>query len=292
MNNSPCAGFDDWLLAAKLLGRPCITHARGPWFAPRSAIGRWLTRRFDRVIAISRHIAADMAANGVPRGRLRQVYDGIDTARWRSSVRRPPEEVRESIGVGERELLVLMVGHIKQWKGQHVAVEALEHLEPQVLGRLRLVFVGEAPADELEYEARLRRTVAAGGLERRVTFLGARDDVPDLMNAADIVLHASTTPEPFGLVVVEAMALGKPVIAARLGGPTEIVDRCSGLLFDPTEPSELARALATIADDPLLREELGAAARTRTAEFELASNVAGVEAVYSEVLGAPTARSR
>jgi glycosyltransferase involved in cell wall biosynthesis len=121
-----------------------------------------------------------------------------------------------------------------------------------------------------------------------VAFLGERSDVPDLTNAADLVLHAATKPEPFGLVLLEAMALGKPLVAANLGGPVEIVTPESGMLFDPGVPAELARILEQLVTDADLRRRLSDGALLRVQDFSLDQTVAGVQAVYAELLpGAP-----
>jgi glycosyltransferase involved in cell wall biosynthesis len=125
-----------------------------------------------------------------------------------------------------------------------------------------------------------------------VHFLGARGDVPDLMNAADVVIHASTVAEPFGLVVVEAMALGRPVIASKLGGPGEIVAPGTGWTFDPTEPRQLARCIEEALGDPARAREVGRAAIERANAFSIEATVAGVERVYTEVLGASALEAR
>jgi glycosyltransferase involved in cell wall biosynthesis len=105
------------------------------------------------------------------------------------------------------------------------------------------------------------------------------------MRAADAVLHASIRPEPFGLVVVEAMALGRAVVASRLGGPSEIVSEGTGLLFDPSRPEELSFLLAQLHEQPALRARLGAAGRERARTFDVSRTVEGVERCYSELLG-------
>ena len=99
----------------------------------------------------------------------------------------------------------------------------------------------------------LHALAARHGLTGQVHLLGSRDDVPALMNAADAIVHASVQPEPFGLVVVEAMALGKPVVASNLGGPSETVTPGTGLLFDPDDPAALAHQLQAVLDQPSLR---------------------------------------
>jgi glycosyltransferase involved in cell wall biosynthesis len=126
--------------------------------------------------------------------------------------------------------------------------------------------------------------VADGSLGDRVAFLGQRDDVPDIMSAADVVLNASTAPEPFGLVVVEGMAVGRPVVATRHGGPAEIVTPGAGLCFDPGSPEELGSLLATLLESPELRASLGKGALARAADFPVSRAVAGVERVYDELL--------
>jgi glycosyltransferase involved in cell wall biosynthesis len=136
----------------------------------------------------------------------------------------------------------------------------------------------------------LEATVKRGGLADHVTFLGSRDDVPDLLNASDIALHASVRPEPFGLVVVEAMSLGKAVVAANTGGPAEVVDRSSGITFDPTAPAQLGEVLTSLVRDPMRRVELGKGALQRAEQFTARRYAAGVHRVYDRVLFAKRER--
>ena len=115
-------------------------------------------------------------------------------------------------------------------------------------------------------------------------FLGWRQDTPDYVNAADICIHASVSPEPFGLVILEAMVLGRPLIASNRGGPAEIITPECGLLFDADRPVELADHLATLAGDPGLRQCFGLMTQRRAAEFSLPANVTANVEVYRSVL--------
>jgi glycosyltransferase involved in cell wall biosynthesis len=112
----------------------------------------------------------------------------------------------------------------------------------------------------------------------RAHFLGFRADVPELMRASDAVVHASVYPEPFGRVIVEGMLAGRPVIATRAGGVTEIVDDDTGVLVPPNDAGALARAIESIAGDPGHAAAMAArgAARARK-EFSIAAMVRGVE---------------
>jgi glycosyltransferase involved in cell wall biosynthesis len=286
LNNSPGVGFDDWLPAARLVGIPCVCHLRGA-FGPRGRIAQALQGRFDAVLAVSRWLGEAAVAAGLPASRIRVVYDGVDRAALRAALRRPAPEVRAELGLGPEDMGVLLAGHLRRWKGQHVAIEALRQLAPGPRGRIRLLLAGASPPEEAAYRAALEAAVREAGLAGRVRFLGQRKDLPDLMRAADVVLHTSVRPEPFGLVVVEAMALGRPVLASRLGGPAEILSEGAGLLFDPSKPEDLARLLQQLLEQPALRARLAAGAEERAEAFDVRRTVAGVQGCYEALLGLP-----
>jgi len=115
---------------------------------------------------------------------------------------------------------------------------------------------------EPEYFEELKRNAISLGLADRVRFTGFRTDVPRLMAACDVVCHTSRVPEPFGLVVLEAMVLGRPVVATEGGGPSEIIaSDADGILVPPEDPGALARAMIALIDDPERRRTLGARGR-------------------------------
>jgi glycosyltransferase involved in cell wall biosynthesis len=151
--------------------------------------------------------------------------------------------------------------------------------------RLQVFFVGSAPAGACNYRDSLEATIRSCGLEGCARLLGQRDDVAELMNASDLVLHASTLSEPFGLVVIEGMSLGKPVLASRLGGPSEIFSDGDGLTFDPASPGDLARQLTRLVEAPELRRTIGRAARERARAFGVESTVKKIQRVYASLLG-------
>ena len=115
---------------------------------------------------------------------------------------------------------------------------------------------------------------------------GARDDVPACLDAMDVAIHASVVPEPFGRVLIEAMALGRAVIAPREGGPLAVVvDGETGLLVAPRDADALADALATLLADPARRVAMGHAGRSRVdAVFDIRHHVAAMEALFEDVL--------
>jgi glycosyltransferase involved in cell wall biosynthesis len=126
--------------------------------------------------------------------------------------------------------------------------------------------------------------IETSNLGECVGFLGSRTDVADLYSAADLALHASTTPEPFGLVVPEAMALNCAVVAASIGGPAEVITPGTGFLCDPSQPVQYSRAIEQLVRDDSLRHAIAAAGPARASHFSIERTVAGTERAYQRAL--------
>jgi glycosyltransferase involved in cell wall biosynthesis len=179
-------------------------------------------------------------------------------------------------------LVIAMVGRLAPWKGQHLFLEAFARAVPD--GEARAVVVGGALFGEDDYEASLRAQLAQLDLVDRVEMTGHVDDVDPYYRGADILVHASTTPEPFGQVLVEGMGAGLPVVAAAAGGPTEIVTHeVDGLLYAPGDVGALAAALRRLVGDEILRRRLGDAAVTSAARYAPGTIGPRTEAVYRSV---------
>lgn len=180
-------------------------------------------------------------------------------------------------------LRVGMVGRLARWKGQHVFLAAFAQAFPQ--GEEQAVLVGGALFRDDGYEAELRALVKTLGLDRRVEFRGHCDDVDSELQFLDVFVHASVTPEPFGRVIVEAMAAELPVIATRAGGPMELIDHDrTGILVTPGSVPELSAALRRLAASPPLRARLAKAACAATTDFSEERVVNGVMGVYRQVM--------
>jgi glycosyltransferase involved in cell wall biosynthesis len=177
-----------------------------------------------------------------------------------------------------------IVGRLAEWKGQHVTVESFAQAFPD--GDAELWLIGEAMFGEVAYADRLRRQVASLGLGDRVELRGFRADVWAELAQLDVLVHASTSPEPFGQVVIEGMAAGLPVIAAAPGGPAEImIDGVDGLLTPSGSVDALAAALRRLAGDPELRDRLGRSARTAAGRYTPARTAQGLLDVYGQMAG-------
>ncbi|MBE8990661.1 glycosyltransferase family 4 protein [Nostoc sp. LEGE 12450] len=165
-----------------------------------------------------------------------------------------------------------VVGHFSRlapWKGQHILIDALAKCPPEVT----VILVGDALFGEQDYVKQLHQQVADLGLENRVKFLGFRSDIPQLMAACNLVAHTSTSPEPFGRVIVEAMLCGKPVVAAKAGGVMELVEHgLNGFLVAPGEPQELAQVIITCLQETEITATIANNARTTASRrFDVAT---------------------
>jgi L-malate glycosyltransferase len=280
------------LAAVRAPGVAKVVHVRDclPRGAVSDATMRLIGATATTVIANSRHTAEAVRAVA-PRARLAVVHSAVDLARFDPTLI-DRDRIRASLGrAGERALLLGVVAQLTPWKGQDTAVRALELLRDDGVDA-HLLLVGSAKFlaratrhDNAQYVERLRAMIAAAGLSDRVSWLGERDDVPELLRALDVLLLPSTE-EPFGRAVVEAMAMEVPVLATNVGGPVEIVrDGQDGRLLPPGEPQAWASALSELAASERLRAEMGRAGRARAREeFGLERHVATVLDVYARAL--------
>jgi glycosyltransferase involved in cell wall biosynthesis len=178
--------------------------------------------------------------------------------------------------------LVGVFGRLTPWKGQHMLIRALASL-PGV----HALFVGEALFKEDVYAASLRTLAKDLGVADRTHFTGFRSDIARLMSAMDVVAHTSTSPEPFGRVIVEAMLARRPVIATAAGGAAEIISHGhDGVLVPPGSPKLLAAAIADLLANPgKAREMAERGYETALSEFSLNTFLNGVDQVASEAAG-------
>ncbi|MBW4557523.1 MAG: glycosyltransferase family 4 protein [Trichormus sp. ATA11-4-KO1] len=168
------------------------------------------------------------------------VYNGFEVKNYQTA-ESDISHLQQQLGLQGK----FVVGHFSRlapWKGQHILIAALAQCPPEVTA----ILVGDALFGEQDYVQQLHQQVAAMGLENRVKFLGFRTDIPQLMAACDLVAHTSTSPEPFGRVIVEAMLCGRPVVAAKAGGAMELVENeINGFLVTPGASQELAQVINT-----------------------------------------------
>jgi len=276
LGNGVRANFDG-VLACLVTGTPIVCHVKG--FEKYGLRERWAGRRTRTLICMTQAILDYCRARGVEGSDSRVVYDAVDEAWLRPG--RSPLEVRAELGVPDDATCLGLVGNIQEWKGQRVLVDAMCELvktEPKVCA---LLIGGVHRAGE-EYAVELRRQVEELGLSAQVRFTGFREDVVDVMNALDVVVHASVRPEPFGRVILEGMLLGKPVVATAAGGVPELIeDGRTGYLVPPGDARALASCLKSVLSDMGAAVAVGERGRQwARGRFSLSRQVGEMKEVY------------
>jgi glycosyltransferase involved in cell wall biosynthesis len=190
--------------------------------------------------------------------------------------------------------IVVWCGRLQRWKGAHIFLEAAALVKRQVPEARFLVVGGALFGLDSEYEHHLRGLAKTLELNDCLRFTGYATDVRPYLSVAEFVVHSSIKPEPFGLVILESMSLGTPVVAAAEGGPAEIVEHeATGLLVPPRDPHLLASAMVRLIGDDRLREAMGVAARKRAREvFSMPRMLQKIESVYCRLIDSVTPASR
>jgi glycosyltransferase involved in cell wall biosynthesis len=267
----------------------------GGWAARRAGRPAVVTRRMDRPIpvgwrtnqiymrgsartaAIAPSIAAQLIAGGVAAERVVVIPSAVDPTRV--TPRRARAVVRAELGAAASDLVLLALASLVRRKGIDLLLDALSALGARGL-RPRVWIAGDGPE-----RAALMAQATGLGLDPQVGWLGVRDDVADLLTAADVFVLPSRA-EGLGVAALEAMAAGCPVVASAVGGLGEAVRQAGGgVLVPPGDAVALADGLSTVLHEPALRAELAARGPAGVAAgFSAASMVASYERLYAAVL--------
>ncbi|RTY95919.1 glycosyltransferase family 4 protein [Flavobacterium sp. GT3R68] len=214
------------------------------------------------------------------------VWNGIDV---HQKVDYSAEEInkvrKDYLLSNDREIVIALVGRINSWKGQQLLLSAF-HILTETHSNIKLVFLGSAPPNQEIFETNLKEKIREYHLEQKVTIIPFQKEIGKFWDAIDIAVVPSTQPEPFGMVVIEAMLSKKPVVASNHGGPTEIViDDETGFLFIPNNENSLAEALNKLIVNPELRKEFGIKGHQRAIDyFSLESHVQHFERIFEEII--------
>lgn len=272
----------------------CQFHLPAPPYLSRQY--RWGLRRLDGYIAVSACTAAEWSrALGAPRGRIEVLYNPIDTNRfWPDDKARA--SARREIGANDDCLLLGYCGRLVEEKGVDVLIRATARLVADHRN-VRLVVLGnDAQNVTLHGEPlkpKLKALARQLGLADHVDFLDARQDVERWYNAIDVLVAPSVYAEPFGLVIAEALACGRPAVATRIGGIPEILTApLDELLVPPGDEKTLATVLRRLIDDPQRRTQLGRLGREIVQrKFLVSLFLDGLEQIYERAMTFPFARA-
>jgi glycosyltransferase involved in cell wall biosynthesis len=269
-------------LAGRMAKVPVVWHCRNLLEPGMRDTDRWFAWLPDRIICNSDAIAARFAGSRW-RDRVVTVMNGVDPAEYHPDL--SGAAVRAELGWADRPIIAA-ISRLDPEKGHEVLLEAMRRLADRCPDA-RLVIAGRAAVDPAGRHAALRRRIESLGLGAAVRLVGFRRDIPELLAAADVcVLPAAA--EACGRVLLEAMAVAKPVVATASGGTPEIVqDGVTGILVPPGDAGAVASALENLLRDPRRAGSMGAAGRDRAvARFTIEAHAEKTMRVYTELLAA------
>jgi glycosyltransferase involved in cell wall biosynthesis len=229
----------------------------------------WMINRMvDKVIAVSSNIRDTLTDSGVSPEKIEVIHNGIPLARFDPAAG-DRGEARKELSLGDGDVVIGAVGSLHEGKGVYDLLECVKRLSDRY-PPLKLLFIGDGPERQ-----RLEERAAELSIRDRVIFTGVRRDVERMYAAMDIFVLASSSGEAFGLVLVEAMAMRKPVIGTTVGGIPEIIENeINGLLVPPKTASAIAEAVSRYIDDEAFARKMAEAGR-RTVEQRFADEAMG-----------------
>jgi glycosyltransferase involved in cell wall biosynthesis len=264
-------------LAAWRAGVPAIHHVHDLYADTRSSDGvqQQIALRVPAaaIVAVSHSARSRLIASGAPWNRVRVVQNGV------SLTPTPPAFAPDGA-------TVVWCGRLLRWKGAHVFLEAARMVKEAHPDARFWVVGGPVARKEPDYAPELEDTASRPPLAGAVTFTGHVPDARTYLAAADVVVHSSISPEPFGLVIAEALAEGRPIVAFDQGGPAEMIESGrSGRLVAPGDVEGMAAAVDELLRKPDLRERIAEGARRRARHFGLEAMLRRMHFAYDEVAG-------
>lgn len=277
-------------LAGFISGVPVINHAhvrdsfnQNPFIGAYQFLINWLTSRLfcSKVIAVSQAVKEEIIAQGVSANKIDVIHNGIKLG-FASKDTTSDIKIRNEFGLTPGQRIIGQVGRLCENKGQHVLIKAAEI----IIKEYDCVFliIGEDLEKGGEYKNSLLSLVQGLGLGQRIIFTGYRSDIRELMNTFDIFTLPSFV-EGLPVVILEAMAIAKPVVATSVGGNQEIViDGKTGTIVPPDNPEKLAEALMYHLKNPKISKAMGKRGYQRIEEnFLLSQMLAKIFDVYAQV---------
>ena len=238
-----------------------------------SQVMGWAKRVISISNAVARHMIDDF---GVPHERIRLIPCSVDLERFQVESRLKKKEGDFNIGI---------IGRISPIKGHNYFIKAMAKVA-QVLPNIKIWIVGDAPPSKEAYKEQLQVLVKRLGLAEITEFLGVQRDIPAILSQLDLLVLATTVPEAFGRVIVEAQACMVPVVSTRVGGVVDIIeDDYNGLLVPPADPKGMADAIIRVLKDKELARRLTENAYKKVKEkFSADLMVKDTLEVYKEAL--------
>ena len=268
------------IIASKLLNVPCVAHLRH--FEETAFITKLYAAMIDHHIAISSAIKENLLNLEVPENKISIVWDAIDLKEFDNNS--SYEYLLEEFNINKGEKTFGIFGRIIEWKGIKEFILSADYVFKEV-SDAKAFIVGDSSDGDRDYYDSMVTLVRNLGLDDKIVFAGFREDVPALMNMMEVVVHSSIQPEPFGMVLIEGMAMGKPVVATKAGGPLDIVVHGkTGFLVSPRNTEEMSKAIIRLLQDPSLCQKMGNNGNIRARNIFCKERYASqVEHIYNKI---------
>jgi len=266
------------LIVGKCLCIPVVCHVRGDLSG--SKLMRWTFSLPDHFVSVSNWVAQKIIANlSIPADKISVVYDGIELDKI--DIHADGNRFRQRFNIPSDAFAVGLVGLLIPWKGQELFLDVARQLKNRIPG-LKMLVIGGAPDDCAAYEQHLKQRVIDEALADIVVFTGHCSEMDCIYNGLDIVVSASTNPEPLGTMVIECMAMGRPLIGPNHGGAAEMIEHNkTGWLFEAGSATSLANQIIGLYQHPETIEGIRHAARASALErFDVHQHAAKVSHLY------------
>lgn len=270
------------VICARIKGVPSVCHVRH--LVTRIFYWEKLMPLADVLIANSRATANSFRPYVRRSQKVEVIYNALDIEQFRASTQ--CIDFREELAINNKTFILGLVSRINLEKGHHVLIKALSRVVKSYPDVLLLIIGGTSVDSSETYLERLKALVGELQLKSKVKFIGYVSQVVRVYQAIDLLVLPALWEEPFGRCFIEAMAMGKPVVASRVGGvPEVVIDKVTGLLVPPNAPDSLADAILKLIHDRKLAQSMGEKGRERVQQkFSIEGHMAAIEAVYQSLL--------
>jgi glycosyltransferase involved in cell wall biosynthesis len=264
-----------------ITGKKAILHIRDN--LKNNILTKLLIKTSDKIICISNHIYSQI--NALPNKKI-LVYGGIDTNEWIPLRHFQKNDLTLKLGLTPETKIVTQISQITSWKNHFDFIKAAGNVVKNCTVKVHFLIVGDdLSGKEKKYKRKLKTELSKAGLEKHFSFIGFVQDIKQVYSQIDILVHPAIN-EPFGRVVIEAMAMGKPIIAYNCGGPKEIIaGNQTGYLVDIHDYNAIANKIILLLKDENLRVQLGKEGRERVIEkFNIKNSISDIEALIDNIL--------
>lgn len=278
------SSMHEWMLACYLNGIKVLVHDHGTRF-PCSYRTKFFVRFLDAIVSVSESYKNNVVKQRLKIKRIQRIYNGLNIEQFKNKINFADNNklIRE-FNLRKDQPIVGIIGNIIRWKGQHVVLQAIKEVKEKH-PEIKCLIVGKVALRSESYKQELDSYIIDNDLKENIIFTGFRNNVPDILSLLDIMIHASIEPEPFGMVLLEGMAMGKPIIATNAGGPTEIVvNGETGILIPVNDHAKMAEAMIYFLSNKDEGKKMGEKGRQRLIEmFSIKKMVDEIESLYEDI---------